>query len=174
MTGDNNDVWEVVGDEQRLALNQPVRCWTLRTSLPIDTTGTFWNRARNLGKITLQHTDLCVVRDVDGASKLTNGTPITEFDPQGQLRVTGWQPPARPSVSIANTDGVLVFNPSGPGGTGISHFELTGNQATMSVQIQITGTINLGIPLTQGLFVGLNKTFTKDYNITADDLGAPR
>jgi hypothetical protein len=92
MTGDNSDVWEVVEDKQLLPLNQPVRCWTLRTSIPIDTTGTFWNRARNPGKITLQHTDLCVVRDVDGASQLTNGTPITEYDPQGQLRVTGWQP----------------------------------------------------------------------------------
>lgn len=122
----------------------------------------------------MQHTDLCVVRDLDGAYKLTNGTATTEYDPQGQLRVTGWQPPARPSVTIDNADGFLVFNPAGMAGNGISHFEVTGNQSTMTVQVQIAAGINLGIPLTQGLFVGVNRTFSKDYDISVDDLTTPR
>ena len=160
-TADGN-TWDVLEDQVVSSGGRQARCLQLSSVFPLLSANT------QQGSLTVTQRICKGFDPVEQAYVVTNGT----YDPNAG----GWQSTGVPQVSVSGANPLIGVANGGPGGTGFTSATRVpaGGKpnGAWEIQVQSIAYIGVGVPLTQGGFIGLQKTLQKTIRITKADLPA--
>ncbi len=166
LTDSQGNTWNVVEQQEvRTTLNRTSNCYLLVGYFPINV------GARQSGnKIKIEQR---ICKSYDAFFSLT--WVLTDGRLNEQTRT--WGSPPRPTVSIESNEVLVGITQGGPGGTGLLNAALAPHagesDAAWEVQFQVIVHVGLGIPGSQGGFIGFQKSLQRTYRLTVDDLRSP-
>ena len=160
----SGEVWEVWDNQQvmePLAGNRTSTCLKLRGTMPVTNAANAQLGVVTINQRICQSWDFLALRPV-----LSDGT----YDTAARR----WRPPPPPTISVASNQTLIGMTNGGPGNSGLISTALVPYNGQLygawEVQVQAIVHVGLGVPKSDGFYVGWQKSVQKEYTLTVLDI----